>query len=98
MRRSSPSQKRDRRGSLFGDLVVNPEVETRNIIEDNITRLQKELLLPDLENPQAVHNNLGNAYTNSGNLIKAIEHFNLALQQSSHLILALGLMVERHFW
>ena len=73
MRRAG-TQKRDRRGSLFGQLVVDPLTAEKH---KEIELLQSEL--SSAENPQAVHNNLGLCFMATGDIIKSIEHFKQAL-------------------
>ena len=63
-------------GSLFGDLVLSPETEKRSL---EIKQLEEKLLDPSIENPQAVHNNLGLTYMGMGNILKSISAYQAAL-------------------
>ena len=64
-------------GSLFGALVVDPLTEAKNI---EIVHLQSQLADPSLENPGAVHNNLGLCFMATGSIIDSIRHFKEALK------------------
>lgn len=79
MKGSSGRQRIDRRGSLFGSLIL---AQNDDIIQLNahIGTLQTHLSDPTVLNKESVHNNLANAYMKCDRIEEAIGHYKEALE------------------
>jgi tetratricopeptide (TPR) repeat protein len=73
------SPKIDRRGSLFGGLMLVEGDNEKILLQSKIKGLKEELLDKTLLNPGAVHNNLANALMSDNNIMEAIKHYKEAL-------------------
>jgi len=69
----------DRRGSLFGGLVLVDNSDEKILLAQNIRELKAELDDRTLLNPGAVHNNLANALMSNNAIMEAIKHYKEAL-------------------
>ncbi|GMH84689.1 hypothetical protein TL16_g09998 [Triparma laevis f. inornata] len=79
MKGSSGRQRIDRRGSLFGSLIL---AQNDDILQLNahIGTLQTHLSDPTVLNKESVHNNLANAYMKCDRIEEAIGHYKEALE------------------
>ena len=80
LRFGSPSRvKSDRRGTLFGHLVVSSEGHEKDSLRMSLLECENSLKDSGVENPEAVHNNMANVMMKLGDVKGALEHYSEAL-------------------